>query len=98
MERRPGMPREENLEKNHDIRLSRREVFVASGVLYVESFDDVSVSLSTVMGDLMIDGQNLKIEGFSKEEGTVQIIGKVQALYYSDEPRAKKKFLGRLFQ
>ena len=92
------MPQEEKLERNHDIRLIQREVFVASGVLYVESFDDTSLSLSTVMGDLMIEGQDLKIEGFSKEDGTVRIIGRVQALYYSDVPKTKKKFFGKLFQ
>ena len=85
------MPQEEKLERNHDIRLIQREVFIANGVLYVESFDDTSLSLSTGMGDLMI-------EGFSKEEGTVRIIGKVQALYYSDVPKVKKKFFGKLFQ
>ena len=89
---------EETHKVNHEIRLSTREIFVADGVLYVESFDDTSLSLSTVMGELILEGQNLKIEGFSKENGTVRIIGTIQAIYYSDEPRVKKKLLSRLFQ
>ena len=88
---------QENIEKNHEIHLSQREAFVASGVLYVESFDDSSLTLSTVMGELMIDGQDLKIEGFSKEEGTVRISGKVQAICYGDEKGVKRKLFGRLF-
>ena len=92
------MTEEEKQKANHEIRLSKREVFWADGVLYVENFDDTSLSLSTVMGELILEGQNLKIEGFSKENGTVRIVGTVQAIYYSDDSRTKKKLFGRLFQ
>ena len=48
--------------------------------------------------ELVIEGENLKIEGFSKENGTVRITGMVQGIYYGDETRSKKKLFGRLFQ
>ncbi|MBQ7407281.1 MAG: hypothetical protein IJW11_05940 [Clostridia bacterium] len=92
------MTEEEKKKASHEIRLCKRELFLADGVLYVESFDDTSLSLSTVMGELILEGKDLKIEGFSKENGTVRIIGTVQAIYYGDEPRTKKKLFGRLFQ
>ena len=92
------MQGEEKSVPNHEIRINNREAFVANGVLYVESFDDASLSLSTVMGELILEGQDLKIEGFSKENGTVRIIGTIRAFYYADEPRAKKKLFGRFLQ
>ena len=92
------MAGEEKSAVGHEIRINQREAFVANGVLYVESFDDTSLSLSTVMGELILEGQDLKIEGFSKENGTVRIIGTIRALYYGDEPRAKKKLFGRFLQ
>jgi sporulation protein YabP len=92
------MVQEEKTKNDHEIRLSKREAFVADGVLYVESFDEKGLSLATVMGELVIEGENLKIEGFSKENGTVRITGMVQGIYYGDETRSKKKLFGRLFQ
>ena len=85
-------------EQSHEIKLTNRKSFCTDGVLYVEHFEETSLTLTTVMGQMTVEGRNLKIEGFSKEEGKVYICGEIAGIYYSEEMRPKKKFFERFFQ
>ena len=90
------MEQESKKKQPHEVRVTDRSVLVASGVLFVESFDEASLMISTELGELIVEGQALKIEEFSKEEGTVRICGKISGYYYN-EPREKKKLFERFF-
>ncbi len=92
------MSETEKREASHEIHIINRETLLAGGVLYVESFDDRSLSLKTVMGKMTVEGKKLKIEGFSKTEGSVCISGEIDGFYYNEEPREKKKLFERFFQ
>lgn len=85
-------------EISHEIRIKNRESFFSDGVLYVESFDENGLTLSTVRGGMFVEGKNLKIEGFCKEDGTIHICGEILGFYYVEESRTKKKFLERFFK
>ncbi len=91
------MEQEQKKQQLHEVRVMGREILFATGVLFVESFDETSLSISTVMGEMTIDGRSLKIEEFSKEEGTVRICGEIGGYYYNEQPREKKKLLERFF-
>lgn len=82
----------------HSMHLFGRERLEVEGVTYVESFDNTGLSLSTVMGDISVEGRDLKIEGFCKEKGTVIIQGIVNGIFYSEETKGRKKLFERLFQ
>ena len=90
------MEQESKKKQPHEVCVTDRSVLVASGVLFVESFDEASLMISTELGELIVEGQALKIEEFSKEEGTVRICGKISGYYYN-EPREKKKLFERFF-
>ena len=90
------MEQESKKKQTHEVRVTDRDVLIASGVLFVEGFDEASLMISTVLGELIVEGQALKIEEFSKEEGTVRICGKIRGYYYN-EPREKKKLFERFF-
>ena len=66
-------------------------------MLFVEGFDETALSISTVMGEMTIEGRALKIEEFSKEEGNVRISGEICGYYYTESPREKKKLFERFF-
>ena len=81
----------------HDISIRNRGHMEICGVLNVTSFDEESVCLETVMGDMVIEGEALKVSSLDTDRGTVMLDGKINGLYYntsSSEP--KKGFLGRL--
>ena len=90
---------EQETKKNdpHEVRIISRKTLLASGVLFVESFDESSLSISTVMGDMIIEGRSLKIEEFSKEEGSVRVCGEIGGYYYNEHSREKKKLFERFF-
>ena len=92
------MAEEQKRELHHSLTLIGRESLVVEGVIFVESFDNEGLSLSTKMGDITVEGRDLKIEGFSKEEGIVRIHGLVTGIFSPDEARPRKKFIERLFK
>lgn len=83
---------------SQELRLFDRKLFRVDGVLFVERFEENGLSLSTVMGELNVEGEGLKIEGFCKENGIVEISGKIYGMYYAEDNRAKKKYFERFFQ
>ncbi len=89
-----------SIPKSHQLRLVGRESMELSGVTDVVSFDEESVMLSTVCGDLQIEGSGLHIHVLSMEEGIVTLDGRVDGISYYD-PRAAEQegrgFFGKLF-
>ena len=78
---------------SHNIILENRNRLSISGVTDVEGFDDNSVSIYTVMGDLVIRGKKLKVEAVNIETGEMLITGEVKSLVWGDKDRTKKPTL-----
>ena len=76
--------------KIHKVAIDKRERMEILGVTEVVSFDDISVILKTVCGEMNIEGRALKIEVLDTERGVVSLEGKVDALYYSEEKESRK--------
>ena len=66
--------------------LQQRESLTMTGVTEVVSFDDTAIVLKTNLGDLMIQGEGLRLKTLSLEGGQIAVSGKISALVYS-EPR-----------
>ena len=88
---RPGSP------APHQVVLEDREQLTISGVEEVESFDEVSILLSTALGGLEVQGEGLHIEKLSLDGGDLKVEGTINALIYSDDHRRPRGgLLGRL--
>lgn len=72
----------------HKLTLDQRKSLTMTGVTEVVSFDENTVVLCTNMGNLEIQGRELKLKTLSPEGGLVAVEGYVTALYY-EEPREK---------
>ena len=55
-----------------------------TGVLSVDSFDEAAITLNVSCGKLLIEGENLKIDGLDLEKGRVTAGGRINAVYYTD--------------
>lgn len=73
--------------------LDRKAVRV-SGVMSVLGFGEDYVALETSLGRLIIEGEGMRIENLSKEDGTVEITGKVNSVGYSEQ-KARTGLLAR---
>ena len=86
----------------HQISLKNRESMEVSGVTDVISFDEQSVILSTVCGNMEIDGSSLHIHVLSMEQGIVAMDGRVDSVtYYEQEPAEKdgqRGFFRKMFR
>ncbi|MBQ8005845.1 MAG: sporulation protein YabP [Clostridia bacterium] len=82
----------------HDITIKSRGHMELSGVENVVSFDEETVCLETVMGEMIIEGEELHVSALNTEKGTVLLLGKINGLYYNTvKSESKKSFFGKLF-
>ena len=86
-----------HLPTGHHVELEERRRLVISGVEDVERFDEQTIVLTTTMGELEIQGEELHIETLSLNGGELKVDGEVHALIYGDGQRESGGFFARLF-
>ena len=87
-----------NIGSSHSVSMLDRKKLELTGVTEVLSFDDISVVLKTVCGELTIDGEGLRISTLDTAHGTLDISGNIQAFSYFDKKKeGKKGVLGKIF-
>jgi len=93
----------ENMKKEtpseHGFIVRERAHVEIRGMTEVLSFDEMSVSLATTSGDMLIEGRDLRVGVLDVKEGTVTVDGHIDSIYYhdSDTRDASRGLLGRLF-
>ena len=85
------------IKKEHEIKLVKRKEMAIFGVCEVISFDDESVRLRSVEGEIYVEGEDIKIGVLDTDKGVVTLTGKINGFYYvSEEKNTKKGFFSRL--
>src|SRR5690625_7743034 len=77
-------------EQEHYLKINKRKDLEITGVKEVDSFDNEEFLLETVMGYLIVGGQNLQLKNLDVGEGHVTIIDKIYELSYVDEHQKEK--------
>ncbi len=91
--------RTNSLEKKHNLTLTCRRELVLDGIVGVTGFDENSVSLTTALGRMIVDGSELHITKMSLESGEVTVSGKINGIFYETDGEPKKAgIFGRLFR
>lgn len=90
------MPMEEVLAR-HKLTLEERGKLSVTGVEEVESFDENTVVMTTALGALVIQGENLHIEALSLDGGELKVTGEVDSLSY-EQRQEQGGLLRRLFR
>lgn len=84
--------------KNQRITLEDRERLNITGVENVNSYNDNTVVLSTIKGDLNIKGENLNISNLNLDDGSLRVSGIINSLTYISKEGEPKNFLERIFK
>lgn len=95
------MDREKELSTyNHNINIVERKNILVSGVKKVDSFDNEEFLLETVMGYLVLKGENLELIKLDTLQGTVSIKGFIKSFDYIDDLKKDKEnsLFSRLFK
>lgn len=85
----------------HKLLLQGRKSLELTGVKDVVSFDAKEVVLNTVLGALIIRGNNLVVKRLTLEQGEVDLDGQIDSLLYADKAGKageKDALLKRLFR
>ena len=76
---------------SHEINIKDRGLLRLTGVNKIESFDDEEFLMETVMGFLVVKGENLEIVKLDTKDGIVSIKGSIISLSYIDEIKKHNK-------
>lgn len=79
----------------HTVSVIDRKDMRLTGIKDVISFDEQTVVLDTVFGELTVKGEQLKVTGFTSETGTIGITGTLFAFAYTSSVK-KRGMIGRL--
>ena len=89
----------EKSRQEHEINLKCRKQLSLTGVKEIISFDDNAVTLSSVCGDMTIEGEGLHISVLDVEKGLVTLDGKVNSIFYFETQSTDRKgLLSRIFK
>ncbi len=87
---------QENIIDNNII-IEKRKKLTISGVKDCLSFDEETITLSTVLGRLTVKGMSLHITNFDTSSGDFTAEGKINAVVYTADDQ-KGGFLSRVFK
>ena len=79
------------IRKEHEIKIIKRKEMSISGVEEVISFDEESVRLMSIEGEIYIEGEDIKIGVLDTDRGLVTLSGKMNGFYYVSEDKGTKK-------
>ena len=83
----------------HEIKIIDRGLIYLTGIDRIISFDNEEFLMESVMGVLMLKGENLEIVKLDTHDGIVSIKGTINSLCYdNDSKKDKESFIGKLFK
>ena len=86
---------------NHIVTITDRKNIVLSGIKKLNSFDDTEFFVDSVMGSILIKGENLELIKLDTFQGNLSIKGRIISVNYLDENNKKLKadnIMARLFK
>ena len=88
-----------SIKAEHNLILNFREKLSITGVKEIINFDDKSINIKTICGELSVDGENIHINVLNVERGELEISGKFNGLNYFDVYESDKKtLLSKIFR
>ncbi len=89
-----------NLSRKSNLNLENRNKLTISGVIEVINFDEIKINLNTNLGNLIIKGENLKMNKLDVQNGEVIICGDIAYMVYNEKVSKKnnESIIKRLFK
>ena len=75
----------EDIKSRQTVTIDTRKLIKIDSVKNVAGFDESFVSLDTSEGRIVVEGEGLKIMSLNKDNGMIEITGRIDGVYYSGE-------------
>ncbi len=84
----------------HNVQMIDRKTIQMNGIKKIESFNKEEFFLQSVMGYILIKGEELELVKLDTSGGNIYIKGKINSVAYFDEEKKKNKesLISRLFR
>ena len=76
--------------ETHSLSLDNRQQVHLSGVDDVLGFNEYEITLHSALGNMIIEGDQLKIDNFSSEKGILDVTGRIDGIAYLDVTQGKR--------
>ena len=85
---------------NHNVSIINRKNITLSGIKKLKSFDDKEFFVDSVMGSIIIKGENLELIKLDTFDGKLSIKGFINSINYIDKNKKIKvdNIMSRLFK
>lgn len=83
--------------QKHSLILEERNILRISGVKDIDSFSENRVVLSTIMGELVIRGEDFHVNALETDTGDFSMTGKIKSMCYN-RFRSSESTFGKLFR
>lgn len=85
---------------NHIITITERKTIILSGIKKLNSFDENEFFVDSIMGQIIIKGENLELLKLDTFQGNLSIKGKIYSVMYLDDNKKMKaeSIMARLFK
>ena len=84
---------------SHNLQITDRRSIQMNGVKKIENFNKEEFFLQSVMGYILIKGEELELMKLDTSGGNIYIKGKIDSVTYLDEiKKSKESFISRLFK
>ena len=88
---------EDKRDKKQTLLIESREILSVDCVKNVESFNEEYLEICTDYGILCVEGDNLKIEELTGENGRILVKGVLSGVFFKEERKQRKTF-GSIFK
>ena len=85
---------EESVFRNQVLTLSGGKTLTISGIKDIIGFGDGEIMLDAEGGRITVEGDELKIQSLTKEDGNILITGEITGIFRSPEAKKKRGFFG----
>ena len=85
-----------SITQKQTLTITNREVLLVDGVTKVLGFDSDYVLMACELGAITIEGESLAIENLTKESGELRIIGKINAVFFTNEKKERHGIFSKL--
>lgn len=84
----------------HSLQLVDRKTIQMNGIKKIESFNKEEFFLQSVMGYILVKGEELELVKLDTSGGNIYIKGKIDSINYFDESKKKQRenLISRLFK
>lgn len=91
---------EKDVVAGHNINLIERKNIVLTGIKKINSFDEYEFFVDSIMGSMVIKGENLELIKLDTFQGNLSIKGKINSINYLDDSKKIKtdNIMSRLFK